>query len=117
MTPAVDVSTEYDADMSASVEATLVVPTTTTISADAAAEIRPEPVHTATISSPAVSDTATEQSMVEESRSSEEQGSDVFGPSSLPVATKASKRKGRKAAKREYYHFESTLAVLIAEMS
>lgn len=93
MTPAVDISTEYDADMSASVEATLVVPTP-------GVDVRPEPVHTAANSSPVLSET-TDQSMVEESRSSEEQGSDVFGPSSVPVATKTSKRKGRKAARRE----------------
>ena len=94
MLPAVDVSTEYDADMSASVEATLIVPTPE-------AEIRPEPIHTAAISSPVVSEAPTEQSMVEESRSSETPGSDVFGPSSVQVATKASKRKGRKAARRK----------------
>lgn len=99
MTPAVDISNEYDADQSASLEETLAVHTTR---ADAGDEVRPEPVHTATASSPVLSETATEQSMVEESLFGEEQGSDVFGPSSIPVKTKASKRKGRKA-KRKFW--------------
>lgn len=92
MIPAVDISTEYDADMSASFQATLVEPTP---------DVRPDTVHTANTSSPAISETATEQSVVEESMSNEEQGSDVFGPASAPVTSKTGKRKGRKVARGE----------------
>lgn len=92
--PLVDVSTEYDADMSASVEATLDQPT---------ADVRPERVHQAPTSSP----TPTETSMVEESVSDveAEQSADVFGPASAPVtAPKQARRKvkSRKAAKGEF---------------
>lgn len=87
-----DISTEYDADMSASVEATLV-------------DVRPETLHQAIPSSP--ENSGTEQSIVEESVSDveveQEADADVFGPASLPVAPKQAKRKAkaRKGPKGE----------------
>lgn len=90
--PVGDVSTEYDADMSASVEATLIQPST---------EVRPDIVPAAPTEYPTSSIAGTELSGSDPDVKIEDAGSDVFGPASVPaVATsKSAKRKGRKASR------------------
>lgn len=95
MLPVGDVSTEYDADMSASLEATQVDPDTL--------DVRPE-VQYRTTSSPSssqateVDDTETETQP--EAGPSSQVSEDVFGSSSVPVVTaRQTKRKARKASR------------------
>jgi hypothetical protein len=83
MVPAVDVSTEYDADMSASLDNTQV---------PSASEVRPKEDIIGIESSPASS--ATQSSEV---KKVDDSIVDVFGPANAALPKPAPKRKGRKA--------------------
>ena len=90
LVPAVDISTEYDADMSASLDR----PEEPTVS-----EERPAEGPIGTESSPAASIAATDLSTQAEDVSSSGIVADVFGPASkVPEATY--KRRGRKRGSR-----------------
>jgi hypothetical protein len=90
LVPAVDISTEYDADMSASLDK----PEEPSLS-----EERPAEGPIGTESSPAVSNSATDRSSQEDDTSSDAVDADVFGPASSLLKPTPKKRGRRKASK------------------
>jgi hypothetical protein len=84
LVPAVDISTEYDADMSASLDK----PEEPSLS-----EERPAEGPIGTESSPAVSNSATDRSSQEDDTSSDAVDADVFGPAET-YSKEARKKKG-----------------------
>lgn len=86
LVPAVEISTEYDADMSASLDKT---------QEPSISEVRPDDGPAGIKSSPAASTSGTEISSQSDEIAAETPVADVFGPASS-VAKPSPKRKGRK---------------------